>query len=63
MINPKQRNSRTNKPERIIVVLRIMPIILEIRPMIIKAARSSKLKVLPLSSVILFHGEKKDLIS
>jgi hypothetical protein len=63
MINPKQRNSKANIPERIIVVLRIIPIILEIKPIMTKEARSSKLKVSPRSSVILFQGAKKDRMS
>lgn len=50
-------------PTTITEVRKIKPMILEIKPMIIKPAKSSKLHLLPRFSVILFQGDSQERIS
>lgn len=60
---PTHKTSNPTVPVAMIAVLKIIPISLDIKPIITNEAKSSKLKVSPLSSVILFQGAKRDLIN
>jgi len=60
---PTQSKRRARIPMRMIIVRSNIPISLEIRFMIMKLAKFSKLKVSPRSSVMRFQGAKKERAS
>ncbi len=60
---PTQSNSNTMSPSAIMILRNNIPSRREIKFMIMKLAKSSKLNLSPRCSVMRFQGEKKELVN